>query len=406
MYISDGRNIRVITPDGKIRTLIGNHGRVTGPPRPIPCLQRSNQRQNDVLLAGDMQLQWPTRLAISPLDSTLHIVDDSVILRLTPDMRIHVIAGISPLCPVIRTEPAKDKSKANVTPLGPITDVEFSYDGKLYLSERRPLNASRLYVIDSDGAISEPGVIFNNNQSCIDNSERCNYGLVSAVAVTPNNTILIADNNMLKIQKLDHFQPSLQEGQIHRVVDPMMRRLYEFNRFSQHIATYNLDTNGLLYSFEYSKNTVLGRLTKVTDPLGNKLSLKRDYTNRVKTLENTFGQKYEVQMSQPAGLLAAVEDVNGHQIRIDYDGDESGLLQSKRMDNGDFTIYKYDEYGRAIETVLSSGDLYNVFVDNKNCPINSASLPDPGMCLRVLHNGVTVQLIGVKNSGTIKIQNG
>ena len=48
----------------------------------------------------------------------------------------------------------------------------------------------------------------------------------------------------------------------------------------------------------------------------------------------------------------------------------------------------------------------NVFVDNRNCPINTASLSDPGMCLKVLHNGFTVQVIGVKNSGTIRIQNG
>ena len=41
MYISDGQNIRVITPDAKIRTLIGNHGRMTGPPRPIPCLMKN-----------------------------------------------------------------------------------------------------------------------------------------------------------------------------------------------------------------------------------------------------------------------------------------------------------------------------------------------------------------------------
>ena len=163
------------------------------------------------------------------------------------------------------------------------------------------------------------------------------------MAVTPNNTILVADNALLKISQLDSFRPSSQQGE-HEVVDPLMKRLYKFNRFSQHIATYNLDTNGLLYSFEYSKNTVLGRLTKVTDPLGNKLSLKRDYTNRVKTLENTFGQKFEVILSQPAGLLSAIEDANGNDVRIEYDGDENGLLQSKRIENGDFTIYKYDEH--------------------------------------------------------------
>ena len=129
-YISDERNIRVITPDGKIRTLIGNHGRVTGPPRPIPCLQR-NGGPSETLLAGEMQLQWPTRLAINPLDSTLYIVDDTLILRLTPDMRIQAVAGVSPLCPSMKTDPIKDYSKANRSPLGPIADIQFSFDGKL-----------------------------------------------------------------------------------------------------------------------------------------------------------------------------------------------------------------------------------------------------------------------------------
>ena len=407
MYISDGRNIRVISPDGIINTLIGNHGRMTGPPRPIPCLLQKNRRYDESLLAADMQLQWPTRLAINPLDSTLHIVDDTVILKLTPDMRVQVIAGVSPLCTRMKENSTDDKSKASITPLNQVTDLEFSFDGNLYLTEKRPRNESKLYVIDLDGSISEPDVIFNNNMEGLDNNNKeCSYGAASALAVTPNNTVLIADNAILKIHMLNHFRPSAQDGQIHRVVDPIMKRLYEFNRFSQHIATYNLDTNGLLYSFEYSKNTVLGRLTKVTDPLGNKLSLKRDYTNRVKTLENTFGQKFEVILSQPAGLLSAIEDVNGNDVRIEYDGDENGLLQSKRTENGDFTIYRYDEYGRAVETVLSTGDVFNVFIENKYCPINSMSLADPGMCIRVLHNGITVQLIGMKNSGTVKLQNG
>ena len=79
MYISDGQNIRVISPDGKIKTLIGNQGRMNGPPRPIPCIQKRYQRNDESLLAGNMQLQWPTRLAINPLDSTLHIVDEDIL---------------------------------------------------------------------------------------------------------------------------------------------------------------------------------------------------------------------------------------------------------------------------------------------------------------------------------------
>ena len=342
MYISDGQNIRVITPDAKIRTLIGNHGRMTGPPRPIPCLMKNvaKQKNDDMtLLAGNIKLQWPTRLSINPLDSTLHLVDDTVVLRLTPDMRIQVVAGVSPLCPSFKNfNGTESNSKANLFPLGPISDIEFSFDGKLYLAEKRPNNRSKVYVVGSNGDIAEPNVICNAARNCTDKCNDCQYGSITAVAVTPNNSILLGDNNLLKIYQLDHFQPSTKESQTHRVVDPIMKRIYEFNRFSHHIATYNLDTNGLLYTFEYSKNTVLGRLTKVIDPLGNKLSLKRDYTNRVKTLENTFGEKFEVQLSQPAGLLAAIEDTNGNQIRLEYDGDDNGLLQSIRQENGDFTL--------------------------------------------------------------------
>ena len=44
MYISDGRNIRVVMPDGVIQTLIGAAKGPKGPPRPLPC--------QEVLLAG------------------------------------------------------------------------------------------------------------------------------------------------------------------------------------------------------------------------------------------------------------------------------------------------------------------------------------------------------------------
>ena len=48
MYISDGRNIRVVMPDGVIQTLIGAAKGPKGPPRPLPC--------QDVLLAGKTKI--------------------------------------------------------------------------------------------------------------------------------------------------------------------------------------------------------------------------------------------------------------------------------------------------------------------------------------------------------------
>jgi hypothetical protein len=82
MYISDGRNLRIVTPEGKIETLVGGHSGPVGPPRPPECQK--------IFASDDLRLQWPTKLALSPLDNTLHIVDDSMVLRLTPDLRLQV----------------------------------------------------------------------------------------------------------------------------------------------------------------------------------------------------------------------------------------------------------------------------------------------------------------------------
>ena len=43
--------------------------------------------------ARDVQLNWPTELAVSPLDDTLHFIDDNVVLKLTHDGRVSIVAG-------------------------------------------------------------------------------------------------------------------------------------------------------------------------------------------------------------------------------------------------------------------------------------------------------------------------
>ena len=49
--------------------------------------------------ASEVQLNWPSELAISPLDGTLHFIDDNVVLKLTSDMRLTVVAGRPLHCP-------------------------------------------------------------------------------------------------------------------------------------------------------------------------------------------------------------------------------------------------------------------------------------------------------------------
>lgn len=84
MYIADGTNIRAVDPKGFIHTLVGHHGH-HGRWTPTPC--------RGAIPAQQAQLQWPTGLALSPLDGALHFIDDRLILKLTADMKVQLVAG-------------------------------------------------------------------------------------------------------------------------------------------------------------------------------------------------------------------------------------------------------------------------------------------------------------------------
>lgn len=46
------------------------------------------------------QLQWPTGLSLSPLDGSLHFIDDRLVLKLTDDLKVKVVAGTPLHCHV------------------------------------------------------------------------------------------------------------------------------------------------------------------------------------------------------------------------------------------------------------------------------------------------------------------
>ena len=372
MYISDSRNIRVVNPDGKIQTLIGHHSQPIGPPRPLDC-------RRTLIPVSDVQLQWPTRLAINPLDNTLYIVDDTVVFKLTPDMRVHVVAGRSPLCQ--HSEQSKS-SMANDRILSPIADIKFSSSGNLYVVDKMS-RESKIHVVDASGAISSPSF----------DCQKCKpLETISSLAVAPNNDLLFNSVRKFKIFKLKTRQMSTtdpDDGDMTIVRDPVEDHVYKFNRFGQHLSTHHSQTGALLYSFVYSKNTVFGRLSRAMDGLGNKLNFKRDYTNRVQSIENTLGQKFSVRLSI-LGHLEGLELSHG-EVRLNYN-EETGLLLGKRFENGNFVTYSYDEFGRAVGTSLASGDLFEV---REGCS---------GRCKSVLKNGREISKFFVHPNGEVRYE--
>ena len=366
MYISDSRNIRVVTPEAIIQTLIGTQARPQGPPRPLPCAQS--------FLAGQVQLQWPTKLALNPLDSSLHIVDDTMILKLTSDMRLVVEAGISPICTA---------RQHNITRgiLSPITDLDFAHDGTMYFVEK-----NLIHQLDRFGAVQPLEYLHDNNTS--------GKRTFSALSVSPDGNIIVAENEKLEILSFQHVLPEKDsKGEI-QVADPLSGTFHTFNRFNQHIATSDLETGTKLYTFIYTKNTALGKLSDIVDGVGNTLSIKRDFAGKVQSIDNTLGQKHPIILT-PMGLLKAIDimEESQEEIVIDY---TEGLLTSIRKTNGDFRTYAYDLNG--VVTSASSSTGLTVELELKAC------LDDPSHCLTVTANGQLIQELRVSQSGKVELE--
>lgn len=150
MYIADGTNIRAVDPRGIIHTLVGHHGHHNHW-TPTPC--------RGAIPAQQAQLQWPTGLSLSPLDGSLHFIDDRLILKLTADMKVKVVAGTPLHCHAnadgingtkFENEPAKKLDDV----LGTILSLSFSPNGDLYIAETDSRKVNFIRVVDSAGRMS------------------------------------------------------------------------------------------------------------------------------------------------------------------------------------------------------------------------------------------------------------
>ena len=69
---------------------------------------------------------------------------------------------------------------------------------------------------------------------------------------------------------------------VFEVPDPEVNEAYVFNKFGQHMLTRDIMTGSTLYTLTYTQATSNGKLRTVTDSLGRKLSVMRDYRGQVR----------------------------------------------------------------------------------------------------------------------------
>uniref|UniRef100_A0A1I8NSP3 Uncharacterized protein n=1 Tax=Stomoxys calcitrans TaxID=35570 RepID=A0A1I8NSP3_STOCA len=329
MYIADGTNIRAVDPKGVIHTLIGHHGHHNHW-SPAPC--------SGTLMANQAQLQWPTGLALSPLDGSLHFIDDRLVLRLTSDMKIRVVAG-TPLHCNNNGQDKTNKTTDNV--LGTVLAMAFSPFGDLYIADSDSRRVNSIRVVDTSGNMRYfAGKQENAGKDC-----------------------------SLHVLALEHYLPSHDENGEFHIPYPPSSEVYVFNRYGQHVATKDLTSGKTRYSFLYSKNTSFGRLSTVTDASGNKIQFLRDYSNVVSSIENTQDHKSDIQING-IGIMTKLTEKGRQEIELDYDSN-TGLLNS-RSSGGETYIYQYDEFGRVTGMILPSGEIVRItsqLADNKGLTV-------------------------------------
>ncbi|XP_073995971.1 teneurin-a transmembrane protein isoform X3 [Rhodnius prolixus] len=378
MYIADGTNIRSVDPKGIIHTLIGHH-KHHNIWQPIPC--------KGAIPASQAQLQWPTGLALSALDGSLHFIDDRLVLKLTSDLKVRLVAGTPLHCHSSADQksdedkqPTEEGTLATATALGPVLALAFSPDGLLYIADSDSQKVNAIRVVDPSGKMAYfAGRVLENNDKplcdCSNNnttpcscfSETSNsketllsttarFTSISAIAVSPDGIVNVADQGNLHILALEVYLPTTDENEF-RIPYPATEEIYVFNRYGQHISTRDITTGKAKYSFLYSKNTSFGKLSTVTDSSGNKILFLRDYSNVVSAIENTQDHKSELNISG-LGFLTKFVEKGRSEIVLDYDP-TTGLLTSRSdssASGGSTYLYNYDSLGRIVNAVLPTGE--------------------------------------------------
>ncbi|KAG1655399.1 Teneurin-m [Nymphon striatum] len=388
LYIADGTNIRMVDISSRISTLIGDH-RHKNHWKPIPCEGTIN--------ADQVNLRWPTELAVNPLDGSLHVIDDHMILRVTHDKRLKVIAGRPLHCPFPPDSSINTASESNSRIiLESPQSLAFSTDGNLYIAESDSQMINRVRRISSEGIIYRFAGA-DSKCSCLVDTCKCydnqnflastaKFNTISSIAVTPDGIVHISDQGNLRLRSVTSSLPEPNSYREYKVFSPETQEVYFFNRFGQHISTQSILTGKTIYTFTYNVNTSFGKLSTITDSAGNKIYVLRDYNNQVNTIENTQGQKCILEMSR-MGMLQQYVTPENFRTNYNYHG-SSGLIKSKTDSSSLSYLYEYDKFGRITSTVGPSGRIIQLISD----------LSQKGASVSIFVNGVKSTTMFIKGA--------
>ncbi|XP_050168333.1 teneurin-2 isoform X10 [Myiozetetes cayanensis] len=350
MYFVDATMIRKVDQNGIISTLLGSNDLTAV--RPLSC--------DSSMDVSQVRLEWPTDLAVNPMDNSLYVLENNVILRITENHQVSIIAGRPMHCQV----PGIDYSLSKLaihSALESASAIAISHTGVLYISETDEKKINRLRQVTTNGEIC---LLAGAASDCdCKNDVNCNcyagddgyatdaiLNSPSSLAVAPDGTIYIADLGNIRIRAVSKNRPILNSFNQYEAASPGEQELYVFNADGIHQYTLSLVTGEYLYNFTYSSDN---DVTEVMDNNGNSLKVRRDASGMPRHLLMPDNQIVTLAVGTNGGLkLVSTQTLELGLMT--YNGN-SGLLATKSDETGWTTFYDYDHEGRLTNVTRPTG---------------------------------------------------
>ncbi|XP_058052591.1 teneurin-1 [Ahaetulla prasina] len=359
IYFVDGTMIRKIDASGQITTLIGSNGLTST--QPLRC-----DASMDI---SQVRLEWPTDLAVNPLDNSLYVLDNNIVLQISQNGRVRIIAGRPIHCQVPGVDHVLVSKVAIHSTLESARAVGVSHSGVLYIAETDERKINRIQQVTTNGEIS---VIAGAPTDCdckIDPNCDCFSGdggyakdaklkAPSSLAVSPDGTLYIADLGNIRIRAVSQNKPHLNDANIYEIASPADQELYQFTNNGTHLHTLNLITRDFLYNFTYNGE---GELGTVTSNNAHSVHIRRDASGLPLWMVMPGGQVYWLTISSN-GILKRVYAQGYNLALMTYPG-TTGLLATKSNEYGWTTVYEYDSDGHLTNATFPTGEVSSFHSD-------------------------------------------
>ncbi|KAM6973576.1 LOW QUALITY PROTEIN: teneurin-4 [Aplochiton taeniatus] len=351
IFFVDGTMIRRIDQNGIISTLLGFNDLTSA--RPLSC--------DAVMDISQVRLEWPTDLAVSPLDNSLYVLDNNVVLQISENHQVRIVAGRPMHCQVPGLDHFLLSKVAVHATLESANALAVSHTGVLYIAESDEKKINRVRQVSADGEISlvagaPSGCDCKNDANCDCYSGDEGYAkdaklnTPASLAASPDGELFVADLNNIRIRYVRRNKPYLNPLSRYEVSSPINDELYLFDANGSHVYTQSLTTGDHLYNLTYTGE---GDLSSITDQNANVVTIRRDTTGMPLWLMVPDGQTYWFTMGTNNALKSVA--AQGQELALMTYHGSSGLLATKSNENGWTTFYEYDSYGRLTNVTYPTG---------------------------------------------------